>query len=300
MIETLTTELRSLLNGPSKLHRYESALKRKLGRNRPPVGDPVAPEPETSPVPETALVSGRLFKADASLPVPSEALRASVGPAAAFHEVALTTIGRMSMAGIKADHDVLDIGCGVGRTARFLCDMLSPDARYEGFDIVEDGIRWCQENITPAYTNFRFQWTPLSNTLYSPDPSLPLAIEFEFPYPDESFDFAFAHSVFTHLLPDVTQHYLEEVNRVLRPGGVLYGTWFLFDVGPTRLAHPLVAEMHADLSGMFAVLQPDIPEGAVGYSEPFVRSLLEKAGLTINEPVHLGMALLQDVIVARK
>ena len=160
---------------------------------------------------KTALVSRRIFKAEASLPMPDEKFEGSVGPAAAFHEVALTTIGRMSMAGIRPDDDVLDIGCGVGRTARYLCDLLGPDTHYEGFDIMEDGIRWCQENITPAFPNFRFQWMPVSHSHYSPDSSLPRATELEFPYPNRSFDFAFAHSVFTHLLPDVTQHYLDEV-----------------------------------------------------------------------------------------
>ncbi len=160
----------------------------------------------------------------------------------------MTTIGRMSMAGIRSDDDVLDIGCGVGRTARYLCDLVGSEGSYEGFDIAEAGIRWCQKNITPAFPHFRFQWTPVFHPHINPDPSLPPATALEFPYPDQSFDFAFAHSVFTHLLPDVTQHYFEEVARVLRPGGILYGTWFLFDVGPSRWANPLATEMENDPS----------------------------------------------------
>jgi SAM-dependent methyltransferase len=204
------------------------------------------------------------------------------------------------MAGIRTDDDVLDIGCGVGRTARYLCDLLGPDARYEGFDIQQEPVRWCQENITPAFPNFRFQWTPLTHSHYSPDSSLPEATGLAFPYPDRSFDFAFAHSVFTHLLPDVTQHYLDEVARVLRPGGTLYSTWFLFDVGPSGWAHPLATEMHRDPAGTFAVLDPSVPEKAVAYSEPSVREAHERAGLTVAEPIHAGIALLQDVIVARR
>ncbi len=280
------------MNGPNKFRQFGSALKHKLSPQRPGT--------VRLPAPTTALVSGRIFKAEASLPMPSDQLKATVGPPAAFEEVALTTIGRMSMAGIRPDDDVLDIGCGVGRTARYMCDFLGPGATYEGFDIAEDGIRWCQENITSVFPNFRFQWIPLSHSHYSPDPSLPKATEVEFPYPNESFDFAFAHSVFTHLLPDVTQHYFDEVARVLRPGGILYATWFLFDVGPSRWAHPLVTGMQADPSGEFAVLKPSVPEMAVAYSERFVRSAFTGAGLTVTEPIHSGIAWLQDVIVVRK
>lgn len=232
--------------------------------------------------------------------MPGRELKRTVGPPAAFEEIALTTIGRLSMAGIRSDDDVLDIGCGVGRTARYLCDLLGPDATYEGFDIMEDGIRWCEENITPVFPKFRFRWTPASNSHYRPDPALPRAVDLEFPYPDDSFDFALAHSVFTHLLPEVTQHYLSEIGRVLRPGGILYSTWFLFDVGPSKWAHPLATEMRPDPSGEFAVLEPAVPEKAVAYGEPYVRSALARAGLTVIEPLHTGIELLQDAIVARK
>ena len=108
-------------------------------------------------------------------------------------------MGRLNMAGLRPEHDVLDVGCGVGRTARFLCDYLSADARYEGFDIVEMLIDWCQAEITPRFPNFRFRYIPLFNSEYLPDAALPSAAELRFPYPDESFDFVFAHSVFTHL-----------------------------------------------------------------------------------------------------
>lgn len=195
--------------------------------------------------------------------MPNMALRSSVGPASAFAEVALTTIGRMNMAGVHPDHDVLDIGCGVGRTARYLCDYLDGHARYEGFNIAEDGVRWCQTHIAPSFPNFHFRFTPLSNTYYSPDPMLPSAAAFEFPQPDRSFDFAFAHSVFTHLLPDVATRYLNKIGRVLRPGGISYSTWFLFDEEPAAHPNPIIAGMHHDPSGTFAVRDPDGPESAI-------------------------------------
>ena len=79
----------------------------------------------------------RLFPAEATLPMPDPSLQNQVGPPGVFQDVGLTTMGRLNMAGLRPEHDVLDIGCGVGRTARFLCDHLSPEAHYEGFDIME-------------------------------------------------------------------------------------------------------------------------------------------------------------------
>jgi SAM-dependent methyltransferase len=271
------------------LRRCAARVKRKLSHSTP-----------RSIAPENPLGGVRLFPGEVTIPMPNIGLRSSVGPPGAFTDVALTTIGRMNMAGLRPDHDVLDIGCGVGRTARYLCDYLDSDARYEGFDITEAGVEWCQEHITPLFPNFHFRFSPLSNTHYSPDQTLPSAARFEFPYPDEAFDFVFAHSVFTHLLPDVTGRYLSEIGRVLRPGGISYSTWFLFDGGPGSYVHPIVGQMHRDPSGTFAVHDPGVPETAVGYSDPFVRQTHATSGLSIVEPIHPGFTRLQDAIVAVK
>ncbi len=209
-------------------------------------------------------------------------------------------MGRVNMAGLRPDHDVLDAGCGVGRTARYLCDYLQSDARYEGFDVMEKPVQWSQTHITPLFPNFHFRFIPLFNTEYNPDPSLPSAAELQFPYPDESFDFVLAHSLFTHLPPDVTHNYLNEISRVLRSDGISYSTWFLFGDDLSGYAHVRTAKMHLDSSGDFAVQDPNVPEAAVGYRTNFLRDMFSSSGLRITEPIHPGFERLQDVIVAVK
>ncbi|HVA06808.1 MAG TPA: class I SAM-dependent methyltransferase [Acidimicrobiales bacterium] len=209
-------------------------------------------------------------------------------------------MGRLNMAGLRPEHHVLDVGCGVGRTARFLCDYLSADARYEGFDIMEVLIEWCQAEITPRFPNFRFRFIPLFNSEYLPDAALPSAAELRFPYPDESFDFVFAHSVFTHLSTDASANYLQEIKRVLRPGGISYSTWLLFKSTPVGSSTPLIAGMELDASGDFALHNPEIPDSAIGYKESFVRGFYGDTGLTIIEPIHPGFTKLQDAVVATR
>ncbi len=240
----------------------------------------------------------RLFPAEMKIPMPDERLRGTVGRAAAFEDVALVGMGRMNVAGLRPDHDVLDIGCGVGRTARYLCDYLDKDARYEGFDVVEETVRWCETAITPLFPNFHFTYTPLFNQHYSSDPTLPSAAAFEFPYPDQSFDFAFAHSVFTHLMPDASEQYLREIKRVLRPGGISYTTWFLLNDEPSGYAHSQAAHMVQDPSRAFAARDPDVPEAGIGYQEHVVREAHASSGLSILEPIHPGFNRMQDLIVA--
>ncbi len=276
---------------PGGLRNYGSRARQKLAQEAS--GAPASDSTE-------AWRELRTFPAEQTIPMPDVTLQGRVGPAPAFHDVALTTMGRMNMAGLRPEHDVLDIGCGVGRTARYLCDYLDSTAHYEGFDIMDEMVAWCQSEITPLFPNFHFRLTPLFNTAYKPDPSLPSASTFRFPYPDESFDFAFAHSVFTHLPPEATGNYLSEINRVLRPGGISYSTWFLFEDEPSSSPKTIVTEMKLDASGMFAVHNPDVPDNAVAYRESFILQEYSTRGLTVVGPIHHGFKRLQDAVVAVK
>ena len=95
---------------------------------------------------------------------------------------------------------ILDFGCGCGRVIRHL---RTRGKLVIGSDIDSEAIAWCNENLS---TIAKFDPN---------DPSPPL------PYADASFDLIYAISVFTHLPEELAMPWLRELNRILRPGGLL-------------------------------------------------------------------------------
>jgi SAM-dependent methyltransferase len=155
-----------------------------------------------------------------------------------FRERGATLAALLVRNGLEPHHHVLDIGCGIGRVALGLTNVLSAEGRYDGFDIDARAIHWCTSHLTPRFPNFRFTHAH------------------GFPYADATFDFAFATSVLTHLeLPEATR-YVAEARRVLKPGGILLATLFLDDGTPSKLAFPRVNGFAFQESSLDALVPP--------------------------------------------
>jgi SAM-dependent methyltransferase len=101
---------------------------------------------------------------------------------------------------------VLDFGCGAGRTLRQFTEE-ARDNEVWGVDIDADSIDWVSENLSP----------PLRVATCGAEPPLP--------FEDGSVAFAWAISVFTHLVPETSAHWLLELHRVLEPGGLLMASY---------------------------------------------------------------------------
>lgn len=174
---------------------------------------------------------------------------------------------------LQPDHRVLDVGSGIGRMALPLTHYLSDQGIYYGFDIVEKGVSWCQKNISARYPNFHFLHVSLKNDLYSSSGTD--ASAFSFPYPDNYFDFCFATSVFTHLLPDEVENYVLEIRRVLRQGGRFLGTFFILDpdeaVANPDFQFPVQEENYRSMSSASRASN-------VAYSGSYIEDTLGKQG----------------------
>lgn len=96
---------------------------------------------------------------------------------------------------------VLDLGCGWGRLTQTLLRHFDP-AQITGGDVAPRAIELCQQLGVPG----RIVQMP-----HLPPTELP----------GESFDLIIGFSVFSHLAEEVHLAWVEELARLLRPGGVL-------------------------------------------------------------------------------
>jgi SAM-dependent methyltransferase len=111
---------------------------------------------------------------------------------------------------IEQFDSLLDFGCGCGRVIRHWKGVTP--ARIHGTDYNRQLVDWCRDSL--PFADFE------TNGLEPP-----------LPYGDGEFDFVYAISVFTHLTEDLQDVWMRELERVLRPGGVLLAT----TKGHTRL-----------------------------------------------------------------
>ena len=89
-------------------------------------------------------------------------------------------------------------------------------------------IEWAQQSISTKFPNFMFRKADIFNKCYNPNGAFK-AVDFRFPYEEESFDLIFLTSVFTHMQGAEVRHYLDEIRRALRPGGKCLTTCFLLN-----------------------------------------------------------------------
>lgn len=203
-----------------------------------------------------------------------------------FRAVGAEFLGHfIRLGGLRPEHRVLDIGCGIGRMAVPLTQYLDVGkGRYSGLDPVEGGIAWCRRFVTPVYPNFTFQRLDIAHKLYNPQGKIS-GEALKLPYPERQFDFVIMTSVVTHLPPDEVLVYLREVARMLKPGGRLFMTAFVVDgiaaANASGRRDPRLGFARDGDGPCWHV--PEMPPlAAVGFDDGFLDQALEKAGLVVS------------------
>jgi SAM-dependent methyltransferase len=205
-----------------------------------------------------------------------------------FQQVGSEFLGHVTtLGGLLPDKRVLDIGCGPGRIAIPLTGYLSAGGSYEGVDTWSEAVDWCSAHITPRFDNFRFTSLGVG------------ANGGKFPFADAEFDCAVLCAI-SRLDETTFRSYLLEAGRLLRSGGVYFGTCFLsYDPDPDDPGHDH-RKRPASRSSSSG------PQSPFVFSEEDIETVLATCGLRI-ESVHRGAwaghpspLSYQDVIVAIK
>ncbi|NRB46128.1 MAG: class I SAM-dependent methyltransferase [Saprospiraceae bacterium] len=180
---------------------------------------------------------------------------------------------------LAPEHQVLDIGSGIGRIAIPLTTYLNEHGGYEGFDVVKMGVDWCQKHISRKFPNFRFQYIPIDNDLYRSEGLQ--AANYHFPYANEQFDFVVLTSVFTHMLPDEVENYLAEIHRVLKPNGRCMATFFIWSEAAARLSPSNPKFQFPFDHGHYRLMDEKVKSANVAFDDTYLENYLDKVGLRI-------------------
>lgn len=223
---------------------------------------------------------------------PPYRLRVKVGPftsAKKYSAVAYEFLSYLkSICNLSTNENVLDVGCGCGQIASTLTSYLKKTVIYEGFDIDEGMIKWCQENISSRYANFHFIKLDIQNQIFNPNGKF-LASQYRFPYKNESFDLVIVKSVFMHMLPADMENYLSEIYRVLKTGGRCLVSYFLINTESLGLIDSGNSTIDFRcIFKTFRIKDNVVPERAIAYDEEYIRSIVEKKGLRISGKIYYG------------
>jgi SAM-dependent methyltransferase len=189
---------------------------------------------------------------------------------------------------LTRDSTVLEIGCGLGRTAFALRNHLSGCGSYQGLDPCLDRILRLKSAFQRTHPNFHFVWADVKNAWCNSQSSLPTD-QYKFDYADNSFDIVYSASTFISIKPETAQNYLEQSARVLRPGGRCLLGVFLLDFYDKNRPRPLGfnrPELNFDhlcppYGKDLAVSDPDCPEPLTAYRQHLIERLVRRAGLEL-------------------
>lgn len=188
--------------------------------------------------------------------------------------------------GVKATDNVVEIGCGVGRVAIPLTEILT-DGTYLGTEVIRTHFEWCRDNIGARNPNFQFIYHDIHDTLHNPKGTLH-AKDIRLPVESGTVDIILLHSVFTHMLRDEIVHYMREFRRILKPTGRVYASCFLVNDDALKAVRDAPREgwkvqfKHRYGEGCY-INSPQEPRAAVAFEDRVFVEMASQANLEIEQ-----------------
>jgi SAM-dependent methyltransferase len=186
---------------------------------------------------------------------------------------------------LSQNTSILDFGSGQGRLAIGLLQCCPDLGNYTGIDTDLCAIKWCKRWIHKYHTNYTFIHVDAHNARYNPTaihrPKLPIL--------ENTFDVIFLNSVFSHMLSDDVAFYLNQLNKGLKPGGIIYLTAFIEEDVPDEMENP---------PGYLNKVSTS-PLHRVRFNKKFFLNLMAKSGYKIIEFKHQSIPRSkQSVLIA--
>jgi SAM-dependent methyltransferase len=170
--------------------------------------------------------------------------------------------------------DVVELGCGCGGVALALSEPWFKGT-YVGIDIDEEMIEYCRANFPRK--RFEFIISPHKSITYTDNNKQQNVTKISTTSLNigepESKDFVFSLSLYSHLLESEVIDYMQETYRILRPGGVMYMTFFCIE----RIERGQ-RWTFSHRRGNAYIESARYPEAAVAYHQDFMTELAAKCG----------------------
>jgi cyclopropane fatty-acyl-phospholipid synthase-like methyltransferase len=219
-----------------------------------------------------SIIDGLANRLNGRTPYPPIYLRREVGPLRTFEVSAASMIGELEFrAGLGPDSRLLDMGCGCGAIPLVMLGYGTHVGSYIGLDVDQQMIDWCKAHI--ASDKFSFAHHDYWSATYNPAGTryLPFAAG------DDWADVIVMKSVFTHLLPDDIDWYLQETARVLAPEGTAILTVVLYNEDDRDI---MVRFPHEGDDGIYRFARPESPESSIAVSRTWMDEQMLSAGLS--------------------
>lgn len=209
---------------------------------------------------------------------------------------------------------VLDFGVGIGRVALAVLQQRPELASLTGFDIVPKLVGFCRETLGPHFPNASFELVADQNEHYErfkndarPKSRADITGEYA-----NSFDAAYAFSVFTHIDVNDFVDVLKFVSGLLKPGGRFMFTAFALtpysrnQIASKKTTAPFPHNATYEDNGAVFIGNTDDRLAFIGYDIGRLEQMIYEAGL-IPSIIEYGewrgdrlSESFQDVFVCRK
>lgn len=215
----------------------------------------------------------------------------------------------------NSGNTIIDLGCGTGILAIAAEPLVSEGGRYIGLDVNPVDIAFCKQHYPSP--PFEFQHVEAHNAAYAFEQSG----QKHWSVMDKSADLVTALSVWSHLNELDAVFYMQDVYRILRPGGKAIITGFVLDEtyeASLEARTDDTGTFHSTPKSMWIFEQPaynshnwfttrwaEVPEKAIAFNKAGLAHMLLESGLKLLA-FHPGCwretpgIFFQDIIILQK